>query len=100
MFIVHVFVNVKEDYLDEFIQATIENASASLQEPGIARFDFLQTREDPCRFLLNEVYRTTEDPARHKQTPHYKTWKATVEKMMAAPRTKVIYNNIFPEDQD
>jgi len=100
MFIVHVFVEVKEEYLEEFIQATIENAKASLGEPGIAKFDFLQTTDNPCHFLLNEVYRTKHDPARHKGTAHYKTWKQTVEKMMAVKRTKIVYANIFPEDQD
>lgn len=100
MFIVHVFVEVKEDYLDDFIQATIENAKASLQEPGIARFDILQTPDNPYRFVLNEVYRTDADPARHKETEHYQTWNKTVGKMMAAPRTKKVYANIFPEDQD
>ena len=100
MFIVHVFVEVKEQYLEEFIQATVINAGASLQEPGIARFDFLQSKDNPCQFLLNEVYRTNEDPAKHKETAHYQTWKEAVEKMMAAPRTKIIYNNIYPEDQN
>jgi len=58
MFIVHVFVHVKEEYIQAFQHATLENARNSVQEPGIARFDFLQQEDDPTRFLLIEVYRT------------------------------------------
>jgi len=100
MYIVHVFVTVKEDYLQDFIKATIQNAKASLQEPGIARFDILQAADIPCKFILNEVYRTKDDPAKHKETSHYITWKETVEEMMSVPRTKLVYANIHPEDRD
>ena len=39
MLIVHVHVHVKPESVEDFRQATIENARASVQEPGIARFD-------------------------------------------------------------
>ena len=96
MYIVHVFIDVKPDYIEDFIDATLENAKASLNEPGIARFDFLQSRDDTNQFTLVEVYRTKDDPARHKQTDHYQRWNKTVEEMMASPRTKKIYYNLYP----
>ena len=98
MFIVHVFVHPKPDRIKAFQAATLENARNSVQEPGIARFDILQQQDDPTRFLLVEVYRTAEDPARHKQTAHYQKWRDTVADMMAEPRTSVKYTNIFPDD--
>jgi quinol monooxygenase YgiN len=96
MFIVHVFVYVKADQVDAFKAATIENAQNSVQEPGIARFDVVQEQDDPTRFVLVEVYRTAEDPARHKETAHYLKWRDTVADMMAEPRSAIKYNNIFP----
>lgn len=39
MFIVHVQVHVKPEFIDAFRQATIENARNSVREPGVARFD-------------------------------------------------------------
>ena len=98
MFIVHVFVHVKEDQVEAFMAATIENARNSVQEPGIARFDVARQLEDPTRLVLVEVYRTPEDPARHKETAHYKTWRDTVEPMMAGPRTSIKYSNVFPDE--
>jgi quinol monooxygenase YgiN len=96
MFIVHVFVHVKSDKVEEFKSASMENARNSLIEPGIARFDVIQQQDDPCRFVLVEVYRTADDPARHKQTQHYQKWRDTVEDMMAEPRRANKYDNIFP----
>lgn len=98
MLLVHVFVEVKLEYLEAFLSATIENAKHSLLEPGIARFDVLQSSDKPTHFILNEVYRTKEDTVKHKETPHYQAWKEGVEAMMAAPRTKKVYHNIFPDE--
>ena len=99
MFIVHVLVHVKPESVEAFREATLENARQSVQEPGIARFDVIQQLDDPTRFVLVEVYRTPEDPARHKETAHYETWRDTVADMMAEPRSSVKYANVFPDDQ-
>jgi autoinducer 2-degrading protein len=98
MFIVHVHVHVRPEFVDAFKQATIENARNSVTEPGIARFDVVQQQDDPTRFVLVEVYRTPDDPAKHKETRHYQTWRDTVAEMMAEPRSSVKYHNIFPDD--
>lgn len=99
MHIVHVHVHVKPDQVEAFKAATLENARNSVQEPGIARFDFIQDAGDPSRFVLVEVYRTPEAAARHKETAHYQTWRDTVASMMAEPRMGVKYFNLFPDDQ-
>jgi quinol monooxygenase YgiN len=77
MLIVHVFVHVNPHRVDDFIAATLENARNSVQEPGVVRFDLVQQDEDPTRFLLIEIYRTPQDPSRHKETAHYAKWRDT-----------------------
>lgn len=99
MLIVHVYAHVKPEYVEAFCLATIENARNSVKEPGIARFDFIQQQDDPTRFVLVEVYRTPEDPARHKETTHYAKWRDTVGEMMAEPRSSIKYGNLFPDDK-
>jgi len=99
MFIVHVHVKVKPEHLDAFKQATIENARASVQEPGIARFDVIQQKDDPTRFVLVEVYRSVEATVAHKETAHYAAWRDRAEPLMAEPRTRVQYTNIFPGEE-
>ena len=99
MYIVHVFVHVKDDKVEAFREASLENARNSVLEPGVARFDVLQQQDDSTRFLLVEVYRSPEDPARHKETAHYKKWRDTVEDMMAGPRTALKFYNVFPGEE-
>ena len=99
MVIVHVHIHVKPEVLDDFIEATIENARNSLREPGIARFDFIQNLDDPTKFVLIEVYRTPDDPAAHKETAHYNIWREKVANMIAEPRQSVKYANVFPDDR-
>ena len=98
MHIVHVFIHVKDNQVEEFKTATVKNAQSSLQEPGVARFDLIQAVDDPTRFLLIEVYRTSEDAARHKETMHYKHWHETVGPLMTEPRTRITYRNVFPDE--
>jgi quinol monooxygenase YgiN len=100
MYIVHVHIHVKPNQIEAFKAATLENARNSLKEPSIARFDVIQQADDPTRFVLIEVYRTADDPARHKETAHYNRWRETVEPMLAEPRTRTIYANVFPYEED
>lgn len=96
MLIVHVQVRVKPECIEAFRQATVENAQHSIQEPGIARFDVVQQRADPSRFVLVEVYHDENAAGAHKETAHYKKWRDTVADMMAEPRSSVKYSNVFP----
>ena len=98
MHIVHVHVHVKPEFVEAFKQATIENASNSIKEAGITRFDVIQQSNDPTKFVLVEVYKTVEAPAAHKETAHYKRWANKVMEMMAEPRQGIKYSNVFPED--
>lgn len=100
MQIVLVHVHVKTEFVETFKQASIENASNSVKEPGIARFDVIQQSDDPTRFILVEVYKTTEAPAAHKETAHYAKWRDTVAGMMAEPRQGIKYSNVFPADEN
>jgi (4S)-4-hydroxy-5-phosphonooxypentane-2,3-dione isomerase len=98
MHIVMVNVHVQAQSVEAFRQASLENARSSLQEAGVARFDLLQSKEDPTRFALVEVYRNAEAPALHKETEHYQRWSRAVADMMAEPRTRMVYGNVFPDD--
>lgn len=100
MIIVHVFVHVRRDAVEAFTAATLENARNSVAEPGVVRFDVVQQDDDPTRFLLIEIYRTPQDPARHKDTAHYAIWRDAVASMMAEPRSSVRYQTVYPEPSD
>ena len=100
MHIVHVLIQVKPEFIDTFKALCIENARSSRKEPGVVRFDVIQQIDDPTCFLLNEVYRSLEDSAKHKETAHYNKWRELAEPLMAQPRTRRVFQNIYPGDQD
>ncbi|MBI4661798.1 MAG: antibiotic biosynthesis monooxygenase [Verrucomicrobia bacterium] len=99
MLIIHVDVRVKMDCVEAFKQATLENARNSILEPGIARFDVLQKQDDPTSFVLVEIYRTEDAPAKHKETSHYQKWRDLVAPMMAEPRRSQKFANLSPKDE-
>jgi (4S)-4-hydroxy-5-phosphonooxypentane-2,3-dione isomerase len=100
MLILIVNLHVKPECLEAFREATMENARHSRQEPGIARFDFLEQSDDPTRFALIEVYRDADAPPRHRETAHYNAWVQKVPDMLVEPRTRTFFSNVSPSDQD
>jgi len=77
MFTVLVTLDVLPERLDEFLTGIRVNSRASRNdEPGCLRFDVYRSLEDPCRFVLHEIYR---DQAafyeQHRSTPHYAVWR-------------------------
>jgi autoinducer 2-degrading protein len=96
LLVVLVHVHVRSEDVSAFLEATLENARASVREPGIARFDVVQQQDDPTRFVLVEVYRDDAAPAAHKATRHYEVWRDAVAPMMAEPRTSRKFKACFP----
>ncbi|MBQ8747561.1 MAG: antibiotic biosynthesis monooxygenase [Clostridia bacterium] len=84
-----VFVSVKPECVDAFIEATLENHRNSRKEPANIRFDVLRDDSDPTKFILCEVYADAAGAAAHKETAHYAKWRDTVAPMMAEPRRSI-----------
>jgi (4S)-4-hydroxy-5-phosphonooxypentane-2,3-dione isomerase len=96
MHVVFVQVNVKPDAVEAFRQEILANATGSMQESGVIRFDVFQQADDPTRFTLVEIYHSPEDQLKHRETTHYLRWRDTVGEMMAEPRQAVRYIQVFP----
>jgi autoinducer 2-degrading protein len=100
MFVAMVHVHVKSEYIEKFTLATLDNASNSIKEAGVARFDVYQQKDDPTRFTLVEIYRSEEAPVHHRETAHYLRWRDAVTEMMVEPRTRVTYDIAFPAETE
>ena len=96
MVVTAVMVHVRSDHVDDFIEETVRNHQASIEETGNMRFDVLQSEEDPARFLLYEAYDSKQAAAAHKDTEHYKRWRERVADWMAEPRQGIKYHGIRP----
>jgi quinol monooxygenase YgiN len=100
MIIKVVHIHVKPEDVEAFAAASLQNASNSVREQGVARFDVIQEDQDPNRFVLYEAYYSAEAVASHTETAHYHAWRAAVADMMAEPRRAVTYVSRFPEGAD
>ena len=100
MLAVLVSIEVHAEQIEAFRAAkgAGDERTVEAEEPGIARFDVVQQQDDPTRFLLVEVYRTLDAPARHKETAHYARWRDAVAPMMAAPRQSRKFETVYPDD--
>ena len=97
MIVTIVHIKVLPDYIDLFIQASIENHLESVKEPGNLRFDLLRSDDNPSRFVLYEAYESESAAAAHKETAHYLKWRETVAPWMAIPREGIRYSGLQPE---
>ncbi|MEW5827396.1 MAG: antibiotic biosynthesis monooxygenase [Chloroflexota bacterium] len=100
MLIQIVYLEVKPEKMDTFIAEAAANARASLSEPGVVRFDFLQQTDAPTKFMLYEVYRSAEALEAHRHTGHFKRWVEKGVPTLAGERVRVMYRNIEPDDQN
>lgn len=91
-----VHVQVKPEFINDFIEATRNNHENSIREPGNFRFDILQDAIDPGKFVLYEVYDNEQSVAAHKETPHYLKWRDTVSPWMQKPREGIKHKLLFP----
>jgi autoinducer 2-degrading protein len=98
MYIAMIKVHVKPQYFNAFKEATLDNASNSILEPGVKRFDVYQQQDDPSRFIMVEIYQSEQDVEKHRSTAHYARWRGAVANMMAEPRQRTTYNFVFPAE--
>ena len=100
MYIVHVFIKVKEACIDRFKEVTIENARNSLREEGVVQFEVLQQQENSCEFVLQETYLSPKEQLKHRESEHFKKWKLEVSDLLVQEYSFIKYNNAFPRDED
>jgi len=98
MLVVHVHIHLKREHLEAFLVETSRNAAASVEEPGVHRFDVLQDESDGTHVVLSEVYVDQAAADAHKQTAHYARWQDAVAEMMTEPRTRTRFTSVFPDE--
>jgi len=93
-----VYIHVKSEETQRFIEATAANHRESVKEPGNLRFDLIQQADDQSRFMIYEAFESESAAVEHKATNHYIVWRDKVNNLMAEPRHGVKYNIIEPNN--
>ena len=98
MIITLVHIWVKDQFVDDFIRATIDNHENTVKETGNIRFDFLSDANDKTKFVLYEVFASEEAVVAHKTTVHYLRWRDAVAEWMIQPRQGLRHTVICPTE--
>ena len=100
MISIFVTINIKDGFSDKFSEASLGDSQGSVRdEPGCFRFDILRNSEVANRFHLYEVYKNEAALEAHRNAPHYKKWRATVEDWFDGELERVMMNTVFPSDE-
>jgi autoinducer 2-degrading protein len=91
-----VYIRVKPEHLEEYLEAIRENHEKSVLEPGNLRFDILQSPEDPTQFITYMAYEDEASANAHRETAHYFAFRDRVADWMVEPRRNVVYNGLHP----
>ena len=99
MISIFVTIQVKPGFREQFIEASFGDAQGSVRdEPGCLRFDILQDDADLNRFHLYEVYEDQKAIDAHRNAPHYKKWRSTVQDWFEGDAQRVAMTTVFPSD--
>lgn len=99
MISIFVTIRIKEGYADQFTEASFGDAQGSTRdEPGCYRFDILKNASNPNLFHLYEVYEDDAALDAHREAPHYKAWRSSVEHMFDGDIDLVMMTTVFPSD--
>ena len=95
-----VTIRIKEGFSDQFTEESFGDSQGSVRdEPGCFRFDILKNSEEPNLFHLYEVYEDEAALDAHRNAPHYKKWRSTVEDWFDGDISRVMMNTVFPSDE-
>ena len=97
MYILMVRLKVKDDRVDDFIEASIGDGVGSvLGEPNCYRFDIIQDDEDPTKFAFCEVYEDEAAFQYHTMAYHFHQWRDASADMFAEPPEVSFCRSVYP----
>ena len=78
-------IEVVPEFLEEYMAFAKEVGETSVKvEPGVLTLFSMQTKEDPCKIYILEIYADQEAYQSHIQTAHFKKYKEGTAKMVKA----------------
>ena len=76
-------IEVEPEFLEEYMAFAKEVGETSVKvEPGVLTLFSMQTKEDPCKIYILEIYADQEAYQSHIQTAHFKIYKEGTAKMV------------------
>lgn len=95
MITILVRVDVKPEFVTDFIRETYKSLNSTVGEFGC--MDYKMVQSDNTQFTLIETYKSQEAIDSHKKTEHFLVWRENVQHMMNTPRVATFWT--IPEYQ-
>ena len=90
-------LNIVPAEFEKFKAAIMENAAASITEPGCRQFDVLFLQSDPYHVFLYEVYDNEAALKAHRASAHFNKCMSIITPMVvkreARPMTPIAFNS-------
>ncbi len=83
-------LTAKENTIVPLKALLIDMVAPSTQEQGCLRYELFQDQDNPQQFLIIEERQNDADLHRHKQTPHFETFKSKAPGLLAAKHSCTI----------
>src|SRR3954468_23665099 len=91
MFALAVDFEAKREHAAAFLEVLKAHAANCLKkEPACKQFDVSVDVNDPFRIFLYEVYDDMAAIEEHRKTPHFATFAATIEPMVADRKLRTV----------
>ncbi|MBR6819034.1 MAG: antibiotic biosynthesis monooxygenase, partial [Bacteroidaceae bacterium] len=76
-------IEVVPEYLEAYLVYAKEVGETSVEaEPGVLTLFSMQSKEDPCKIYILEIYADRDAYQSHIQTPHFKKYKEGTVQMV------------------
>ena len=97
MLAIIVTAKVKPAERERFLSVIEDDAICSVRdEPGCARFEVLQDKDDQNTFYFFEVYKDEAALEAHTKTPHFARWAEARDVVLTQPPQRIVTNTLFP----
>ncbi len=64
-------IQIKPEFVEQFVEAVREHANQAMTEVGCMRFDVLQFKDDPTHFMYLEIFKDDTASTEHGKLPYY-----------------------------
>jgi quinol monooxygenase YgiN len=85
--------------LPKFLEIAKENAVTVIKEPGVRAFNILQLASNPNHVVFYEVYDNQAALAAHRASDHFKTYQASIAKLVADGNARTLTSIELPSSR-
>ena len=85
-------LTARQGHEDELHRAILENIPHVLKEDGCQRYELLRSRDNPCVFLFQEIWRDHAALEAHSKAPHMLRYRERTAHLLEKPTEVLLWS--------